>query len=456
MPESTVERDSTNRLERRFERIIVPFGRFVQNQTTASVLLIIGALTALVLANSPWADDYYTAIHIPIGIHIGDFGLEKPLQHWVNECLMALFFFVLGLEIKRECLVGALRDLRHASLLILTALGGMAAPALIYLFFNADGPAARGWGIPMATDTAFALGVLALIGRRLPRIVTTFLVALAIADDIGAVLVIALFYNTEQISVYYLAASLSLVGLLALCNRLGISSPVPYFLGGGLVWLTMLESGVHATISGILVAFTVPARPKPSPSHFLHHIRELLERFEDGNPTETDILADHRRHALVESMQDTVKHAGTPLKRWEQAWTTLVSLLVLPIFALSNAGIPLKTLPIADALLNPVTLGIMLGLVAGKLVGITGACYLALRLRLGRLPPGLTPNHIVGIGLLGGLGFTMSIFIAGLGVAEAAEQLVMAKAGILLGSLVAGLTGYLWLRFNGHRSPAKR
>lgn len=455
MLDPTAESDSTSQLERRFERIIVPFGRFVQNQTTASILLIVGALTALMLANSPWANYYYAAINVPIGIHVGPIGLEKPLQHWVNECLMALFFFVLGLEIKRECLVGALRELRHASLLILTALGGMGVPALVYLFFNSDGLAARGWGIPMATDTAFALGVLALLGGRLPRIVTTFLVALAIVDDIGAVLVIALFYNTKQIAVGYLAASLSLVGLLALCNRLGICSPVPYFLGGGLVWLTMLESGVHATISGILVAFTVPARPKHSPSHFLRHIRELLERFEDGDATETNILADHRRHALVETMQDTVKHAGTPLKRWEQAWTTLVSLLVLPIFALCNAGIPLKTLPIPEALLSPVTLGVMLGLIAGKLVGIGGACYLALRLRLGRLPPGLTRNHIAGIGLLGGMGFTMSMFIAALGFDANSEHLVMAKAGILLGSLVSGLAGYLWLRFNGDRSSTK-
>jgi NhaA family Na+:H+ antiporter len=362
---------------------------------------------------------------------------------------MSLFFFVLGLEIKREILVGELKDPQQSLPVIAAAAGGMLVPASIFVAFNVtDGPV-HGWGIPMATDTAFAVGVLALLRRRVPPALTTFLTALAIIDDLGAILVIALFY-TESLNLPQLGVATALLGSLVSCNALGIRRPSIYIVGGGLVWAAMLGSGVHATVAGVLVAMTVPARPRAGSGWFVRRTQDLLDEFQEiDKRSKRPILGEERKHAVVERVQDTAQEASTPLRRWEHSLEYPVALLVMPVFALANAGIPIEPGSLPALWNDPLTLGIVVGLVLGKAAGISSATWLALRLGLGRLPAGISLRHIAGIGLLGGMGFTMSIFIAGLTFANDPDALVGAKTAILLASLVAGVSGYLWLRWRG-------
>lgn len=449
----------TTPLEQGFEKVMTPFQEFAQSQTTSSIVLMACAGSALVLANSGWRLEYESLVNIHLGIHIGEWSFDKTLRHWINDALMALFFFVIGLEIKRELLVGELREPRRAMLLIAGAVGGMVAPAVIYHIINPVDIAARGWGIPTATDTAFALGILALLGRRVPEGLMTFLAALAIIDDIGAVLIIAAFY-TEQILLAHLGIATTLLVVLLLLNVLGVRRPLPYFLIGALVWLAMLESGVHATIAGILVAFTIPARPKMGPSRFLAQARNLVERFEAKHQEQPDkhILEDEEQHAIAQKLRDTAKLATTPLQRWEHALEVPVALLVLPIFALANAGIPITSaeFEFENVLTHPVTLGIVFALVIGKFVGITGMCWVALKTGIGRLPGDVKMPHIAGVGLVAGMGFTMSMFIATLAFDQLHETLLMAKSGILLGSLIAGSTGFAWLWLAWHKNSSGR
>jgi len=439
-------------LEQAFERVVTPFEEFIHHQTTSGVMLMLCALIALAIANSPLAEDYTHLLHARIGISIGAWTLENSLQHWVNDGLMTLFFFMVGLEIKREILVGELASMRRAALPIVAAIGGMIVPALIYAVINPEGIDARGWGIPMATDIAFAVGVLVLLGRRVTRPLIMFLVALAIVDDLGAVLVIAIFY-TEQIAHAPLIAAALLLGLLILFNLVGIRKPLLYFLVGTALWLAMLQSGVHATIAGVLLALTIPARAKYDPARFSGHVGTLMNRFDDAQQDERNILTNNRLVSIVQTLEHGVHMVQTPLQRLEHALHLPVALLVIPIFALANAGVPIAADAIAQTLARPVTFGVMLGLILGKFVGITGASWLALRLGIGSLPANTTMRHIAGVALLGGIGFTMSIFIAELAFAGNPEQLVMAKTGILGASVCAGVAGYLWLLFVT-RAPA--
>lgn len=434
-------------LERSFKNVITPFQEFVRDQTTGSVLLILCTLIALGLANSPLAQGYEGLIHTETGLVFGDWSLTLSVRHWINEGLMSLFFFVLGLEIKREILVGELRDPEQSVPVIAAAIGGMVVPASIYYAFNATTGTAHGWGIPMATDTAFAVGVLALLHRHIPAALTTFLTALAIIDDLGAIMVIALFY-TDTLSLPHLGVAAALLGALIMCNALGTRRPSVYIIGGGMVWAAMLGSGVHATVAGVLVAMTVPARPRAGPGWFVRRIRGLVDEFQEiEEQSDRPILGEERQHAVVERVQDTAEKASTPLRRWERILEYPVALLVMPVFALANAGIPIEPGGLAGLWHDPLTLGIVLGLVLGKGLGITFMAWLALRLGLGRLPEDMTLRHIAGIGLLGGMGFTMSIFIAGLSFASDPDALLVAKMAILLASLIAGVSGYLWLRW---------
>ncbi len=437
------------RLEQGAEGVVTPFQEFIRDQTTGSILLLLCTAAALIIANSPLAHDYEALIEAQAGFILGDWSLQMSLRHWVNDGLMSLFFFVLGLEIKREILVGELNQLQQSFPVIAAAMGGMLVPAGIYYVLNADSVNVHGWGIPMATDTAFAVGVLALLGRRIPVALITFLTALAIIDDLGAILVIAVFY-TESINLHWLGLAGMFLIILVACNILGVRRPLVYLGGGGLVWLAMLGSGVHATVAGVLVAMIIPARPKLDPEWFMHRARNLIDDFEKiEQRSERPILGEEEEHIVVEKVQDTAEKATTPLRRWERALEYPVALLVMPVFALTNAGIPLEPGSLATMWTDPLSLGIVLGLVAGKSIGITLMAWLAIRLNLGRLPQGVNMQHIAGIGLLGGMGFTMSIFIAGLGFASSPQDLVTAKAAILLASLVAGLSGYLWLRKHG-------
>lgn len=430
--------------EKAFDRVLTPFDEFVHRQTTSGLLLMATAILALVLANSALADAYQHLTHTPIGVRVGDWVLEKSLHHWVNDGLMALFFFVVGLELKREILVGELADPRQAALPIVAAIGGMVVPALIYFAFNPAGEAARGWGIPMATDIAFAIGALVLLARRVPKALITFLVALAIVDDLGAVVVIALFY-TDQLVLEALFSAAVLLGVLTIFNLAGIRHPVPYFLVGGLLWLALLKSGVHATLAGVLTAFTIPARPKYDPARFSTHVKELVKRFDASHHPGESILTNERLHSIVQALENGVHRVETPLQRLEHVMHMPVAFLVIPVFALINAGIPMDFSSLGDTLMHPVTLGVVLGLVMGKFIGIAGASWLALRLGLGRLPAETRFSQIAGVALLGGIGFTMAIFVAELGFAGQPEYLLMGKTGILMASLLAGFGGFIWL-----------
>ena len=434
--------------ERTFNRILTPFEEFIHRQTTSGLLLMGTAIIALLLANSFLADGYLHFIHTPVSLRIGTWGLDMSLHHWVNDGLMTLFFFVVGMELKREMLVGELADLRQAALPIIAAIGGMVMPALIYFAINPDGDAARGWGIPMATDIAFAVGALVLLAGRVPKALITFLVALAIADDLGAVLVIAVFY-TQQLALDWLAVSTVLVLLLFVMNFAGIRKVLPYFGVGALLWYALLQSGVHATLAGVLCAFAIPARPKYDPALFSTRIKALIARFDASHQQGGNIMTNEKLYAVVQTLEKGVRGVQTPLQQLEHGWHLPVAFLVIPIFALFNAGIPLQFGALGSTMTHPVMLGVMLGLLLGKFIGITGACWLALRLGVGELPSGTRFSQIAAVSVLGGIGFTMSIFIAELGFAEQPEYLLMAKTGVLAASLLAGVLGYIWLWWLG-------
>jgi NhaA family Na+:H+ antiporter len=358
---------------------------------------------------------------------------------------MALFFFVVGLEIKREILVGELSDPRQAALPIIAAAGGMIMPALIYSLININSGAIDGWGIPMATDIAFAVGALVLLGARVPKPLITFLVALAIADDLGGVLVIALFY-TADINMTALSIAFGLLLLLIGLNLGGIRKPLFYFLIGSLMWLAMLKSGIHATVAGVLTALTIPARPKYEPSDFSRHLRALLDKFDRSYRPGESIMNNDEQRSILQTLENGVQLVETPLQRLEHSMHFPVAYLIIPIFALANAGIPLSIEGLSQTLSHPVTLGIMAGLIFGKLLGIAGFSWLALKLGAGRMPEGVQFKQLVGVALLGGIGFTMSIFISELAFVNSPQSLLMAKTGILFASLIAGIAGYFYLK----------
>jgi len=430
--------------EKAFAKVLTPFEEFVHRQTTSGLLLMATAILALVLANSGLAAVYQHLVHLPAGISIGTWSLEKTLHHWVNDGLMTLFFFVVGLELKREILVGELAQPRQAVLPIVAAIGGMVVPALIYFALNPAGDAARGWGIPMATDIAFAIGALVLLAGRVPKALITFLVALAIVDDLGAVVVIALFY-TEQLVLQWLAVAALVMALLTIFNLAGIRRIAPYFLAAVLLWYALLQSGVHATLAGVLGALTVPARQKYDPEVFSRHVKTLIARFDASHEPGKSILTNEKLQAEVQAMENSVQQVETPLQRLEHTWHLPVAFLVIPIFALFNAGIPVEFDSLWATLSHPVTLGVGMGLIVGKFVGITGASWLALKLGVGQLPAGTHFSQIAGVSLLGGIGFTMAIFIAELGFAQQPDSLLMAKTGILSASVLAGVAGFVWL-----------
>jgi Na+:H+ antiporter, NhaA family len=434
--------------ERAFARVLTPFEVFIHRQTTSGLLLMGTAIIALLLANSFLAEAYQHFIHTPVSLHIGIWGIDMSLHHWVNDGLMALFFFVVGMELKREILVGELADLRQAALPIIAAIGGMVVPALIYFAFNPEGDAARGWGIPMATDIAFAVGALVLLASRVPKALITFLVALAIADDLGAVLVIAIFY-TQQLALEWLGlAALVVLSLFAL-NFAGVRRILPYFIFAVVLWYALLQSGVHATLAGVLGAFTVPARSKYDPSLFGERMSELRRRFDNNLLKGKNIMTNEKLYNVSQSMRESARGVQTPLQQLEDIWHLPVAFLVIPVFAIFNAGIPLQFGALTETLTHPVMLGVALGLLLGKFIGITGACWLALRLGIGQLPSGTRFSQIAAVSVLGGIGFTMSIFIAELAFAAQPEYLLMAKTGVLLASLLAGVLGFVWLWWLG-------
>ena len=415
---------------------------FLHLEATGGVFLLVCAVAAMAWANSPWAASYTALWKTEISLTVSDFGLTKSLVKWINDGLMAMFFFLVGLEIKREVLVGALASTRRAMLPIAAAIGGMAVPALFYVLLNGGTEAVRGWGVPMATDIAFAVGVLALLGNRIPNSLKAFLLALAIVDDIGAVLVIALFY-TDTIAWASLGYAGALLVALMGVNRLGIRHPAAYGLLGIGVWLMVLASGVHATVAGVLVAMTVPARRQIDTAEFLHRGRQALTQFE-GSRAEASTLATSGQQAAVQALERATRAVEAPLHRLEETLHPWVAFGVMPLFALANAGVRLEG-DVLASLLHPISLGIMLGLVIGKPLGVTLCAWLAVRLKLADLPYAIRWTQIIGAGALAGIGFTMSLFITGLAF-EDATRISLAKIGILSASLIAGAIGWGLLR----------
>ncbi len=432
--------------EEAFDRVLTPLDDFIHRQTTSGVLLMICAVVALYLANSQWNNVYRHFLEIPFTIGLPDFQISKSLHHWINDGLMALFFFVVGLELKREILVGELADFKQAMFPIIAAIGGMLVPVFIYISINPEGNAFNGWGIPMATDIAFALGTLALLGSRIPKSLLTFLVALAIVDDLGAVIVIALFY-TETISTPALMLAATMTVVLIALNLGGIRRPLPYLLLGGILWIAMLKSGVHATLAGVILAFTIPMRPKYDPERFIVQIKEMLTHIKLAYKKEASIVKNEELRSQVQALGDGVQLVQAPAQLLERKLHIPSAYLIIPIFALANAGIPIDFSALGSTITQPVTLGIAAGLVLGKLIGIAGFTWIAVQLGFISLPQGLNFKHIIGVSLMAGIGFTMSIFIAELGFANSPEDLLMAKTGVLLASLIAGLSGFLWLYF---------
>jgi Na+:H+ antiporter, NhaA family len=447
---------TTYPLESLFGRILSPFERFLRRATAGGIVLIATTLVSLGLATALGSDAMHAFWERPFVISLGArYSLELSLHDLVNDGLMALFFLLVGLELKREMLVGELSSIKDAALPVIAAAGGMIVPALIYTAFNIGRPTAAGWGIPMATDIAFAVGILVLLAWRIPRNLTIFLVALAIADDLGAVLVIALFY-TAQLNLHALAAAAVILVVLSLFNRGGIRSALPYALAGVLLWFALYKSGVHATLAGILLATTIPARPAYTPAQFERRISELHDAFRADrrdDQTPDDPLSNSRMASISGAIERSAVAVQSPLQRMEHLLTPWVTFVIIPIFALANAGIDLGGIDWTGALSSPLTLGVSAGLVLGKFIGVTGFSWIAVRLGAARLPQGVEWKHLMGAAWLAGVGFTMSLFIAQLAFRDP-QFIEEAKLGILLGSALSAAIGLAWLfRAGGRRLP---
>lgn len=416
----------------------------MHGESTAGMVLLISAVMAMIWANSPWSDSYHHLWEYKLAIQAGEYGISKTLHEWINDGLMALFFFVIGLELKREIMAGELSDIGKAMLPLVAAFGGMLLPALIYFLFNPVGPESNGWGIPMATDIAFALGVMSLLGNRVPLSLKIFLTALAIADDIGAVLVIAFFY-TSNISMISLGIGGLFLIILLVANYIGVRSTLFYALVGTAgVWLAFLMSGVHATIAGVLAAFAIPARTKIDEEKFIQVLDDRLREFHAIPPNDVTLL-EPAQYKVIEKINRLTRAAGTPLQKLEYKLHPWVSYLVMPLFAFSNSGITLHGGFLNDIASSSITLGVLLGLVAGKSIGVFIFCWLAVKMKIAALPHGITWKQIIGVALLAGIGFTMSLFITTLAFNDA--QLVTdAKLGIFIASIISGVVGYFVLK----------
>lgn len=420
--------------------ILTGFALFVRQESFSGVLLLAGILAALVWANSAHAGSYETVWESVASISIGPYGLSMSLREWINDGLMAIFFLVVGLEIKREILVGELSRPRQALFPVAAAMGGMLAPALIYLAFNPAGTGQAGWGIPMATDIALALGILTLLGKRVPISLKVFLTAVAIVDDIGAVLVIAIFYS-HALAWVSIFAMILLVVIMLLLNRSGVDSRLPYLVLGILLWLAVLHSGIHATVAGVLLAACIPSWQRIDGPQFIQQAQKYLDDFARGS--QGRILGNKAQQEALLALDVATDNVASPLQQLEHDLHPWVVYGIMPLFALANAGVHLPADPVA-AFASPVSLGVFLGLVLGKQLGIFGLPWLLSLPGWLRRPTGLGWSEIYGAAWLGGIGFTMSLFITHLAFGDG-ELAVFAKVAILLASLLAGIGGTLVL-----------
>ena len=441
----------TRRKKEPIEVLLKPINQFLHQEASGGILLIIFTVIALVWANTALSHTYHDLWHTHLIVSLGSLlTLDYSIHHWINDGLMVIFFFTVGLEIKRELLVGELSSVQKASLPIAGALGGMIVPAILYTIYNTGGEGARGWGIPMATDIAFVVGIMALLGTRVPLTLKIFVLALAIADDIGAVLVIAIFY-TAEISTTALIIAAIVLGLLILLNRLGTKSLIPYTILGVILWLAFLKSGVHATIAGVLLAFTIPAVSRYDTNKFSGKVKQLINNFDAKGDHWKNVLNNAERQHDVLAIESSCEKILTPLQWFEHSLHPWVSFFIIPVFALANAGVSLAGLDILHSLLSPVSLGIIVGLFIGKQFGIFAFSFIAVKLKLSSLPEGVNWKNLYGAGILAGIGFTMSLFIAGLAF-EKPDLLDLSKIGILTGSLFSGIIGFVFLRISAPKS----
>lgn len=423
------------------EKIVSPIQSFIKNEKAGGIVLGISVVIALILANSPLAEEYHHILEHKFGFQLdGSTYFEYNLHHWINDGLMAIFFFVVGLELKREIVGGELSNPRKALLPIAAAFGGMAVPAIIYLLLNPNGEVHSGWGIPMATDIAFALGVLYLLGNRIPLTLKVFLTALAIVDDLGAVLVIAFFY-TSDISTFHLVIGALVLLTMYIGNKLGVRSILFYaILGIGGVWTTFLLSGVHATIAAVLAAFTIPADVKIHEKIFSNNIQKLLDKFKGIDSDNSKPTLTNEQLHILEEIQNSTVEATPPLQRLEHAMHPMVTFLIIPIFALANAGVSLA-IDMEHLFSNNVALGVALGLLIGKVVGVVGFTLLLIKLKVAPFPEGMNVRNLFGLGLLASIGFTMSLFVTSLAFSHE-EYMTQAKIGIFAASIIGGVLGY--------------
>lgn len=434
------------------DRFLRPFAEYIKNEASSGILLMIAAVVALVWANSPWSASYFATWQTVLELRLGTFALEKPILLWINDGLMAIFFFLVGLEIKREILIGELASVRKASLPLAAAIGGMVVPASIFVALNLGGEGSRGWGIPMATDIAFALGVLNLLGKRVPLALKVFLAAVAIVDDIGAVLVIAIFYS-EEIKWGLVGGGFAILAGLAALNRLGFRNPAVYIIPGVVLWVLFLKSGIHATVAGVLLAMMIPTRVHLVPKQFADEAHTALTAFDRASDSQDRALMNEDQQAAVHELEEACERVQMPLQRVEHSLQPFVSFVIMPVFALANAGVALSSNSLG-LLTEPVGMGVLFGLLIGKPVGVVLAAWIAVKLGIASLPSRVGWRQMAGVGMLAGIGFTMSLFIADLAFTNP-DMVDTAKISILAASLIAGVMGYLLLLKNTrHRKVA--
>jgi len=422
-----------------FRQVVLPAQRFIHTEVLGGVALLLAAIVALVWANSPWDGAYFDLFESHLSIDVGILQIEEDLHGWINDGLMTFFFFVVGLEIKREMTRGELAGFQKAMLPVTAALGGMIVPALIYIALNAGGEGERGWGIPMATDIAFALGVLALIGRRIPSQLRVFLLALAIADDIGAITVIAVFY-TSDLSVEALVIAGGLLAFIHGMSRAGVRDVSVYLLFGAFAWAAMYESGVHPTIAGVALGLMTPANPFYSTSKFEESMEDLFAKYRDAHAREDEQAAQH----FLGQMEALTQGTESPLERLQRLLLPMTTCFVVPVFALANAGVVITGDSVSDAVSSEISQGVAFGLLLGKPLGIFLATWLAVRLGIASLPRSMNWWQVLGVGLLGGVGFTVALFVDELAFDNEA-LIVDGKMGILAGSLISAVIGYVML-----------
>ncbi len=424
--------------------LVDPFLRFFRIEVSGSILLLIAVAVALIWANSKWTDFYFNLWGNDLSLKINGFYISKSFVEWINEGLMAIFFFLIGLEIKREIVAGELSSFKKGALPVIAALGGMIVPAVIYLYLNKDTVTEAGWGIPMATDIALTLGILGLLGRRVPTGMKVFLLAFAVVDDLGSVFVISVFYNSD-INLNFLIISLGLYFILVFLNQVKVRNYHIYMAGGFIIWYILLRAGIHPALTGVLIAFTIPLRRKIKIPAFKHRMNENLQEF-SGKAGTYKITLNKAQLAAIDNMEDEIEKVQSPLQFLEFKLHGFVAYLIMPLFALANAGVIIHALSIEE-IFSSLSFNIELSMVAGKLTGIFLFSWISIKAGIASLPENTKWIHMIGLSLLGGVGFTISLFISNLAFTDPG-LISDAKIGIIIASLVSGFLGFLVLRLS--------